>query len=215
MRFSKLVFFTHPLETKTRRIGTFTSVYWPSRCSGLLQDNEVVTRTQTRSTCQLLNSSTPQVPKPHRRAAHNGNCKTAEMGLGPAPDQDDGALQLSTINTGHPQGVAVRRLRAMSKIRVPEVQVDGIPNRPRGTHKTPRSKAPFKRANRQRTIQCMVESIITEFLYGRTIAVCAVLSAGGSSSRESNTQLGIWISHEQPNLCTDDGIPIPQQRRTF
>jgi hypothetical protein len=35
------------------------------------------------------------------------------MGLGPPPDQDDGALQLSTINTGHPQGVAVRRLRAM------------------------------------------------------------------------------------------------------
>lgn len=38
------------------------------------------------------------------------------MGLGPAPDQDDGALQLSTINTGHPQGVAVRGLRAMVTI---------------------------------------------------------------------------------------------------
>ena len=149
------------------------------------------------------------------------------MGLDPAPDQDDGALQLSTINTGHPQGVAVRRLRAMvtiqaslefaranifskSKIRVPKVQVDGIPNRPRGACKTPRSKAPFKRANRQRTIQCMVESIITELLHRRTIAVCAVPSARRSSSGESNKQLGIWISHEQPNLCTDDGIPIPQ-----
>jgi hypothetical protein len=48
-----------------------------------------------------------------RNTAHNGICQTAKMGLVSAPTQDDGALLLTTINSGHLQSFAEPRFRAM------------------------------------------------------------------------------------------------------